>query len=243
MTRPKSFLRLFFGPSGWGAAFAAFFIFSGLFVMSNTADKAARLTTEGATQMARVTDLRAERPRPGLRWGSLRLSVSYEFTVGTRSYFSTQEVSRAFFRSVSIGDQMPVLYWTQDPVVSEIEIGKVASDHRAGLIVTLLAILATGVLGWRAGRNAAEAAWMARHGQRQDVWITDHVAAGARIGLLPNWRATWHGPDGAPGASAYHVKSALPPIGQRVTILVDPDGRRPGRLESDVCRAPHRAPR
>lgn len=70
MTRPKPFWSPFFGPPGWGAVPATFFIASGLFVMSNTAERAARLTAEGATGLATVTDLRAVRPRPGWRWGA-----------------------------------------------------------------------------------------------------------------------------------------------------------------------------
>jgi hypothetical protein len=161
--------------------------------------------------------------------------VSYSFVVDQTSRQGQASVSRDFFRSHSVGDRVPVRYWTRDPNLSEVELGEAAFIGMAGIVICLAAALLAFGLGRRAWRNAVAAGWMARNGQRQTAWILDHVRASPILLGSPLWRATWRAPDGMIGASACTAKFRLPAIGREVTILVDPENRRPSRLESDIC--------
>jgi len=235
MRRPKSFLRLCFGPAGWGAAFCALFLVSSLVVTMNASRTAARLDAEGATETATITGMDVAPRRPGMRPRGDRYTVSYAFPVGAASQTGSQTVSGSFFRAHAVGDEVPVRYWTQDPALSEIELGEAAYVSQAGIVICLLAALGALGLGRSAWRHAVAASWVARKGQRHRVRILDHEPALFRVNGALLWRATWRAPDGTPGASLRHRKSALPPVGAEVTILVDPGGRHPSQWEADVC--------
>lgn len=241
MHQPKSFFRLFFDRSGWGALLCGLFLLSSVFVTANAVGTAYRLQAEGESQTATITAMMVNPPWEGpRRWD--RHWVSYSFVVGQTTHQGQESVSRDFFRSHSVGDRVPVRYWTLDPNLSEVELGEAAFVSKAGFVICLVAALSAFGLGRHAWRYAVEAAWMARNGERHPAWILDHVQTSPILFGSPLWRATWQAPDGTVGVSQGRRKSALPAIGREVTILVDPERRRPSRLEADLCHTP-RPPR
>lgn len=76
---------------------------------------------------------------------------------------------------------------------------------------------------------------MTRHGRRRAAGITGHVRTSIKINGLPLWRAEWRSPDGTSGTSARRISVALPKVGIPVSVLTDPKGRGPGRLQSNIC--------
>ena len=114
--------------------------------------------------------------------------------------------------------------------------GDAVSDSRFGLILAVVASISSLVLGSLPWRDAADAVWMATHGQRSTVDITGHAKTSAKANGFPLWLAEWRNPDGTTGTSSRRFAATLPKVGGKVTILVDPAGRRTSRLETSIWR-------
>ena len=235
MTRPKPFLRLFFGLFGWCAAIAAIFAVVGALLFIGAGAKAAHLRDEGAETEAIILSLTDENHRSSRRSRSHNHDVTYRFQVGSVTYTATDSVPLARFRTLSVGDRIPVHYWQKDPSQSEIDFGDAQSDSLAGLATSAVATIAALILGRLAWHEAREAAWMARHGQPVRVQVTGHSRTSVKVNGLPLWRAEWLNPNGTTGRSNRALLSWLPAVGKTVTVLSDPEGRRPSRLQSDLC--------
>lgn len=234
MPRPKPFLRLFFGLFGWCAAIAAVFAVVGALLFIGAGAKAAHLRDEGVETEATILALTEEHNRSSRRSRSHSYDVTYRFQVGSDTYSATDSVPLDRFRTLSVGDRIPIQYWQKDPSQSEIDFGDAQSDSLAGAAIAAVATVAALILGRLAWHEASEAAWMARHGQPVRVQVTGHSRTSVRVNGLPLWRAEWLNPDGTTGRSNRALFSWLPAVGKTVTVLSDPDGRRPSRLLSDV---------
>jgi hypothetical protein len=230
MQRQKSFTRHFFGLWGWLAlgslAIGAIFLALAL-IGSRNVD---RLANEGADTIALVTDKRRSTDSDGGTDYTLR----YRFTVAGETVEDRQDVSFLFYQSVDEGDEIPVRYWTGDPTLSEVEGGDahaMAWIGKIGLAVTALSTLIFARLAWR---RAAHATWMARHGVRRQVTVLALEETSVEINDVRQWKATWHEADGRNGATRMARHEALPPVGTKITILVDPEQRRDSIWEGDL---------
>lgn len=230
MPRPKPFLRLFFGLFGWCAAIATVFAVVGALLFIGAGAKAAHLRTEGAETEAIILTLTEAHNRSSRRSRSNSHDVTYRFQVGADSYTATDSVPADRFRTLSVGDRIPVHYWQKDPTQSEIDFGDAQSDSLAGAVIAVIATTAALILGRLAWREASDAAWMARHGQPVSVQVTGHSRTTVKVNGLPLWRAEWLNPDGTTGRSNRALLSWLPAVGKTVTVL---QLTRPG-----VCRPP-----
>ena len=236
MPRPKPFLRLSFGLFGWCATIAAVIAVVGALLFIGAGEKAAHLQSEGVVTEATILALNEEHHRSGRRTNSHSYDVTYRFLSGLGTYTATATVPSDRFRTLSVGDRIPVRYWQKDPSQSELDFGDAKADSLAGAATAVVATIAALILGRLAWREAHEAAWMARHGQPVRVQVTSHSRTSVRVNGLPLWRAEWRNPDGTTGRSARALLSWLPAVGKTVTVLSDPEGRRPSRLQSDICR-------
>jgi hypothetical protein len=235
MPRPKPFLSLFFGLFGSSAAIAALFAVVGVLLALGAGGKAAHLRNQGAETEATILALTEKHRSSTRRSSSHSHDVTYRFQVGPDTYTATASLPRDRFLALSVGDRIPVHYWTKDPTQSEIDFGDAANDSLAGQAIAIVATIAALVVGRMAWREAHEAAWMARHGKQSTAQITGHRRTSVRVNGLPLWRAEWRNPDGTTGRSGRKFFTWLPAVGQTVTILTDPEGRRPSRLQSDIC--------
>lgn len=226
----KSFARHFLGIPGWIAlgalAFAALFLILGLIFSRN----AARLESQGADAIAIVTELRTRRDSDG----DTEYLLRYAFPVGADSIEQQTSVSYEFYRSATEGQEIPVRYWTEDPNVNELSRGASASMGWIGWIGAGIGGLAALISGRIAWQGAAQARWLARNGVRRQVTVTDHRETLVRVNGRLLWQALWREADGREGASRMAPRDRLPAIGSQITVLVDPQGQRPARLEADL---------
>ncbi|MFM7336370.1 MAG: DUF3592 domain-containing protein [Tabrizicola sp.] len=230
-TLPAALLRLF----GWSALIALLFAGMGVGLAIGAGKKAAHMRDAGATAEAVVVALTENHRRSGRHSLSHSYEVTYRFQAGSSTYTATGSLPRDQFLALEEGDRLPVRYWTTDPSESEIDFGDAQSDSWVGVVMAAAGSVATLVLGRLASREASEAAWMARHARRHAAEITGHVRTSIRINGFPLWRAEWRNADGTTGTSACRFSAALPRVGTTVTVVTDPEGRRPGRLQSDIC--------
>lgn len=229
MTKQPSFLKHFFGVFGWLALGALTFglIFGTVgYFLSRTAE---RLANDGVTATATITNKRRVTDDDDTDY-----EITYTFPFGQEEVQDRQDVSYSFYGDVSVGDALPVRYWSKDPSVSEIEEGATA---QTGMVFRYLGY-AFGVVGLLlahvANRRAQAALWMARHGMRREVVITGHEATSVTINDQPQWKAKWLEPDGREGASRMRLRERLPEVGARIMVLIDPEHRRPSLWEEDL---------
>lgn len=233
MTKPKSFLRQFFAPWGlWALMTLAACAFS-LTLARIEAANVRHLADEGAEAMATVTGLNMTTTRSNNRTQH-HFEVSFQFTVDGQTHDGKQIVSEDFFRRLKTRDQIPVRYWTRDLSLTEIEPGNRAVDVLIGQIVAGVAgalTLIFAALGWR---WAHAASWMVRNGAPREGTVTRLVGHWfTTFGKMAYLRAHWSLPGGE-GRSRLHSLKTLPKVGSTITVLVDPQGRRPGIWDGDL---------
>jgi hypothetical protein len=226
MVRQKSFVRYFFRLWGWLALVAAVGTAFLYLVAQHTSQSAERLKTEGADATAELTQVYRSSTRD--TDGDLRYSyyVSYRFLADGKAFEGEQKVSYGYYQKVGTGKVVPVRFWRIDPSLSEVEPGRTAVSAlltQTGTAIFGLGTLIFASLGWKRARSAA---WMFRHGVEREANVTGHVDCWLEVNNGKRWRATWREGDGRTGSTYMHRIDCLPPVGIRLTVYSDPDGRR-----------------
>ena len=234
MTQPKSFLRQFLSPWGWAALAALVGALLSLALAQWGAETARRLAEEGVDTTAEILTTRITSHRDSDGDTRHDYEVTFRFAVDGALREDYEMVSQSYYFSVARGDVVPLRYWRQDPSVSELEPGTAATNALIGQIATGITGVATLILGWLGWSRAAAAAWMHRHGVERRVTVTGHVDTSVKVNNVPRWRATWIEADGRPGRTRMARKEALPEVGSQITILVDPNARRPSMWQGDL---------
>lgn len=225
MIRHKSFLRQFLGY--WGGWALVSLAICGLFaVMDYTSSVSARhLAEEGVDAKATITSLR-------VTTSTRRLHTRYHFHVGlsfaaSGKFIQIQEtVSGSFYESLQVGQVIPIRYWSRDPTLLEVQPGGFAGQAKSGFYLALFSAALALFFAGLGFRWAYATRWMLQNGVERQVTVIALVDAPFSSGKHKRYELTWREPTGELAGSRYHPLSDLPDVGEEITILTDPSGRR-----------------
>ena len=230
MSEPKSFFRLWLRGWGWVSAVAAATALVFLLLWYFPSRLAAGLDANGFETIAEVTDLRIVRNTE-----TSDHEVRYRFTtVDGQVLNSSKDVAPGLFKRLQRGQQIPVRYLPDNPVVSEIEFG--ANDTLAliGLIGVVASLSIATFAGRKAWVRASQFQWLRQQAVQRRVKVLDHVQTNVRINDIMQWRATWREDNGREGQTRMAPPRRLPQIGEEITIYIDPHGKLDSVWTKDV---------
>lgn len=237
MRKPRPFRSLFFASwMGWGAAILVLpmLVIGTLYYFS--ARETNRLSAEGGDAVAVVVskDILISRDSDGDRVRTY--NVVYRFAVDGQTYDDDEDVTKSFYNSMTVGDEIPMRYWTKDPNVSEITVGGSAFVTKVFMIVGLIHVGLVLLFGFGAFRRAKGLAYLRDHGYRREFTVREVRDTNVKINHRRMYRIVWNESDGREGASFLHRERDLPTEGSEIIVLIDPDGRLPSVWENDVTR-------
>lgn len=224
MKQRKSFFRQFLDHQGHWALFAVLIMVWMIVWAFSDSLSARRLTKDGAEAQATVMSLREKTTHIG-RGTQHFYYVRVNFVAGDTAVLAEKSVPESFYRSMRTGMVIPILYWTGDPTLIEVQPGSFAKDAKKHLVFALIATAATLLVGGFAFHRTRYARWMIRNGVRRRAKVEAHVECPIPV-QSKKWQLVWRDPSGTRAESRFHYFPDLPAVGSTVVILTDPSGRR-----------------
>lgn len=220
--RQISWKRLFFRHWLWLPLFSLVFAVPFTIVGVVFLTEARTLERDGIDTVAVITHrhIRSERDRDGNN--RTRHMLHYIFNPTSDQHVEgVQDVSRRFYNSVQVGQQVAVRYLPYDP-------GRNALEPPGRLLPLvflgfgLIAGAVTLALVWVLGRNKLSLIRAARQGEVRQARVTAHETTNTQVNGRTQYRFGWLDAAGAEGRSAMTDYRELPEIDSVVTVYVDP---------------------
>lgn len=233
MPERKSFFRQFLGSWGTATLYSLGFCILAIAMDYSDSLSAKRLAEEGAEAQATVTSLY-------VTTSHRRHSTNYHYHVGLslwagfRNVLTEKSVSEEFYNTLRTGKVIPIWYWTKDPTLLETRRGSFAEATEVEFFLALFAAALTLLFAGLGGHWAYCARWMVRNGVERQVIVTAHVDGLFSYGKNKRYQLAWREPSGTLAASRLHPPADLPDVGETITVLTDPAGRRASIWEGDL---------
>ena len=206
---------------GLGLLFTVAFGAVSLILSAEARDFAER----GVEASAIVLDLdtRTRRDSDGNRTTTYYVRYSFELSDGEVQR-NRDTVSRSYYREVSQGDRVSVLYLPDDPSTAELERGR---TRQASIMFGLAALVAaggTGAGGWWFWQRSAAMIRAARRGERRTAKVVGQVDSKARVNDVHLYQLHWLDSAYQEGYSLKHKSEELLdwPQGSEIIVYVDP---------------------
>ena len=224
MPRRKSFLRQFFDGGGiWALPLLSCFILLAFLGLSESLS-GRRLAEEGVEAQATVISLYETKRRSGRGTNHL-YHVGVRFVAGQETVLAEKTVPKRFYGGMRTGMVIPILYWTGDPTLIEVQPGSFRDDARQHFFMAIVAAAIALAVGGFALHRTRYARWMIRNGVKRRVTVEAHVECPIPA-QSKKWQLVWREPSGTRAESRFHYFPDLPAVGSTIVILTDPSGRR-----------------
>ncbi|MDJ0630942.1 MAG: hypothetical protein QNJ44_21975 [Rhodobacter sp.] len=200
--RPRSWFSLFFRLGGWLSLICGLALLAVTYFSAGALYLADRLDRAGDLAYAVVADRRAAATGDE---GETTRYVTFTFKArGAGGQTVEVEVPAEYFDAVSVGDELPIRYLSNDPAQIEYDVG---GYRRTGERLRRIA-LALGIAGlvtlWVFGRAANRAIKVRRDGEKRMATVTRIVEAGSAKTGKKQGRLAWYEEDGQTGESLRH---------------------------------------
>jgi hypothetical protein len=221
MAKPRSFARLML--NGWGViGFFGLIFFMIFSTVSTLAGRTAeRLTTEGVTVEATVTDKEVRRNSSGATKAQ-GYRLLYVFEVDGVRYEGRDGVPLEVFEGSEPGQNVAIRYWSFDPSVSGIEPVDAAVEARVTRNIALVGGIFALVGFFFSVSRARRQVNLRRYGDRRRAVVLAHEKSINKPNKVPRYRVLWRDEKGGEGRSIPYRRQYLPDEGDEIVVYVDP---------------------